>query len=242
MDSDIRIVQCALRPNRIEKYNPNKKAYIIIPYIDYNNWNNNKSFEKIRKIIGKLRNIDKNIEQKIHVGHILTKQKTEITTINTTTELNINNVLNTKDIYYDENELIKLKLRLIYSKTLDSKYSPEQEEFNYIRQLNKELNIYSKEDYIIKRVQHIMYIPNPEYYFSKKNVWTNWYNFLGYNTTQFIQSKQKWINFCKEHKVSSIHDYENLCKIYKELPRNPNEFYTNFTNIQNELGIYKIRR
>jgi hypothetical protein len=23
------------------KYNPNKKAYIIIPYIDYNNWNNN---------------------------------------------------------------------------------------------------------------------------------------------------------------------------------------------------------
>ena len=31
MTSDIRIVQSCLRPNRIEKDNPNKKAYIIIP-------------------------------------------------------------------------------------------------------------------------------------------------------------------------------------------------------------------
>ena len=52
MISDIRIVQCALRPNRLERGNSDKKAYIIIPYIDYEDWNNdNKTFDKIRKII-----------------------------------------------------------------------------------------------------------------------------------------------------------------------------------------------
>ena len=136
----------------------------------------------------------------------------------------------------------KLKLRLRHSKTLGSKFSEEQDEFNYIRQLNKELDINSKENYIEKRLQHKMYIPQPDDYFRKKGVWTDWYDFIGYDTTQFIQSKQNWINFCKENKVSSIIDYEKLCDKYKELPRNPSDFYTHFTNIQNELGLYKIRR
>ena len=81
-----------------------------------------------------------------------------------------------------------------------------------------------------------------EEYFYKKGVWTNWYDFIGLDTSQFIQSKQHWILFCKKYKVSSITDYKNLCDIYLELPKNPSEFYTHFTNIHNELGIYKIRR
>ena len=38
-------------------------------------------------------------------------------------------------------------LRLRYSRALDSIYSEEQDEFNYVKQLNKELNIQDKEDY-----------------------------------------------------------------------------------------------
>jgi hypothetical protein len=34
MESDIRIVQSVLRPNRLDNNFPNKKAYVIIPYID----------------------------------------------------------------------------------------------------------------------------------------------------------------------------------------------------------------
>jgi predicted helicase len=231
MISDIRIVQCALRPNRLEKGNPDKKAYVIIPYIDYDDLNNdNKSFDKIRKIIGKIRNIDENVEQKIH---ILSKLKYEI-------KKKDNNVNINKNIYLEENEneLLKLKLRLRYSKILNSKFSEEQDEFNYIKQLNKELDINSKEDYIKKQLQHKLYIPQPEEYFCKKGVWTNWYDFIGYDTSQFIQSKQDWINFCKKYKVSSLTDYEKLCDNYKELPRNPNDYYKNFTNIQNELDLY----
>lgn len=65
MQSEIRIVQYLLRPNRLDKLNPNKKAYIIIPYIDNNVDENNKSFDKIRNIIKQLRNDNDNIEQKI---------------------------------------------------------------------------------------------------------------------------------------------------------------------------------
>jgi len=237
MISDIRIVQCALRPNRLEINNPNKKAYIILPYIDYNDYNNdNKSFDKIRKIIGKIRNVDESIEQKIY---ILSKQKNK----NDNNDNNDNNN-NNNNIYFEENEneLIKLKLRLRYSKTLGSKFTEEQDEFNYIKHLNKELNINSPEDYVKKQLQHKMYIPQPEEYFSKKGVWSNWYDFIGLDTSYFIQSKQEWITFCKKHKLTSINDYEKLCDKYKELPKNPSNFYTHFTNIQNELEIYKIRR
>ena len=231
MISDIRIVQCALRPNRLENGNPDKKAYVILPYIDYDDYNNDyKSFDKIRKIIGKIRNVDESIDQKIH---ILSTLKNNINEHNNSTDTN-------NYIYFEENEneLLKLKLRLRYSKTLGSTFTEEQDEFNYIKQLNKELNINSKEDYIEKELQHKMYIPHAEEYFCKKGVWTNWYDFIGFDTTQFIQSKEDWIKFCKKHKVSSIIDYENLCDEYKELPRNPSNFYTHFTNIQNELGLY----
>jgi len=235
MISDIRIVQCALRPNRLEKNNPNKKAYIIIPYIDYNNENDNKSFEKIRIIIKKIRNVDESIEQKIH---ILSKQNKE----------NYEKKENNNNKYYDfnfeenENELLKLKLRLRYSKTLDSLLTEEQDEYNYIKQLNKELCINSKEDYVKKQFEHKMYIIQPDEYFYKKGVWTNWYDFIGIDTSNFIQSKQEWIIFCKEKNVLNITDYDKLCNDYKQLPKTPGDFYINFTNIHNELGIYYNRR
>ena len=59
MESDIRIVQSTLRANRLDNNFPNKKAYVIIPYIDTENFiTDNMSFDKCRKIIAKIRNVD----------------------------------------------------------------------------------------------------------------------------------------------------------------------------------------
>ena len=59
MQSETRIVQYLLRPNRLEFGNPNKKAYVIIPYIDADDWETeNKSYEKVRTIVSQMRNID----------------------------------------------------------------------------------------------------------------------------------------------------------------------------------------
>lgn len=240
MESEIRIVQSTLRPNRLDKMNPNKKAYIIIPYIDTENFiTNNESFDKCRKIIAKIRNEDENIIYKINMLSL--------------NNYNINNnnfIEKTKYNYIIENsdELNKIMLRLRYSKALYSKNTEEQDEFNFIKQLNKELKLNNKEDYTkefvkIYHEKYIEYIKNPEEYFKLKGVWTNWYDFIGINTTKFIQDKNDWIKFCKENNVKSLIDYNNLCKLNETLlPANPGDFYKEFSNIIKELGINKNRR
>jgi predicted helicase len=233
MESEIRIVQSTLRPNRINKMCPNKKAYIIIPYIDTENFiTNNDSFDKCRKIISKIRNEDENIIYKINV-------------------LSLNNYNNNKSIektnynYIIENsdELNKIILRLRYSKALYSNFSEEQDEFNYVKQLNKELKLNNKEDYTkefvkIYHEKYIEYIKNPEEYFKLKGVWINWYDFMGIDTSKFIQDKNDWIKFCKENNVKSLMDYNNLYKLNEILlPANPTDFYKEFVSISIELQL-----
>ena len=237
MESDIRIVQSTLRPNRLDSNFPDKKAYVIIPYIDTDNFiTDNESFDKCRKIIAKIRNVDETIEQKINVVSL------------NNTDYKLSNDQQEKIQYHDiienQDELIKIILRLRCSKSLDSKCTEDQDEFNYIKQLNKELNIQSKEDYsdnIIKN-KHKMYIENPEEYFNSKGVWTNWYDFMGIDTNIFIQDKNDWINFCKDKNIESLDDYYELCKEYHFLPNEPIDFYKNFSNINYELKINKERR
>ena len=139
-------------------------------------------------------------------------------------------------------ELSKLKLRLRHSKSLTSNFSEEQDEYNYVSSINKSLNIQSKKEYFERKSSHNNYIEEPEEYFKRKGVWNNWYDFIGVDTKKFIQSKQDWIKFCKEKNVKSLQDYENLCKIFDNLPKEPVYYYIDFTNISNELNIVRHGR
>jgi superfamily II DNA or RNA helicase len=117
MQSETRIVQYVLRPNRLEFNNPNKKSYVIIPYIDTNNWEvESKSYEKVRNIVSQMRNNDETIEQKIYVS-VGKKQDENIITSNEKKTIDYMNY------EFEENglELNKIKLRLRYSKALGSK-------------------------------------------------------------------------------------------------------------------------
>ena len=237
MESDIRIVQSTLRPNRLDNDFPNKKAYIIIPYIDTENFlSDNESFDKCRKIICKIRNVDEKVEQKINVVSLGKSDRSKKEKEKEKDKIEYN------DIIENGNELTKIMLRLRYSKALDSKQSEEQDEFNYVKQLNKELNIKSKEEYIIVKNKHKNYIENPEEYFKLKGVWSNWYDYIGYDTKKFIQDKNNWINFCKENNIKSLEDYNNLCESNDNLPYNPADFYIDFVSIPIELGFYNKRR
>ena len=241
MESDIRIVQSTLRPNRLDSNFPDKKAYVIIPYIDTENFiTDNDSFDKCRKIIAKIRNVDERILQKINVVSLnnLSSKLPDDKVMEKEGQINYPHIIS------NINDLEKIILRLRYSKALDSIYSEEQDEFNYIRELNKELNIQSLEEYADKVIKdkHKNYIENPEEYFKFKGVWSNPYDFLGVDTTKFIQDKNDWINFCKENNVKLLDDYKELCKIYEKLPLSPIDFYKNFSNIPKEIGINKNRR
>ena len=58
----------------------------------------------------------------------------------------------------------------------------------------------------------------------------------------FIQSKQLWIEFCKNKNIKNYEEYIINCDMYKELPKNPSDFYIDFTNFHNELGVITRRR
>ena len=238
MDSDIRIVQSTLRPNRLDSSFPNKKAYVIIPYIDTENFiTDNMSFDKCRKIIAKIRNVDEKIEQKINVVSL--NKSSSKPSDDPKEKIKYHHIIENGD------ELTKIMLRLRYSKALGSQYTEEEDEYNYVKELNKQLNIQSKEDYTKESVKvyhekYIEYIKYPEEYF--KGIWKNWYDFIGVNTKKIIQDKNDWINFCKENNVKSLNEYNELCKLYDVLPMNPADFYIGFVSIPIELGLYTKRR
>ena len=239
MQSETRIVQYLLRANRLDSHNPLKKSYIIIPYIDTDDWEaEEKSFDKVRNIISQMRNVDEMIEQKIHILTISDKKKRK-------SEDSINNKTTQYEEYdFEETseELVNIRLRLRYSKALTSKHTEEEDEYNYIRSINRSMNIQSKKEYYLSRHNHNNFIISPEEHFKSKGVWTNWYDFMGVDTTKFIQSKQDWIKFCKEKNITSLDIYYMCCEKYDVLPKDPVDFYKDFTNIQAELSFNITRR
>ncbi len=251
MQSEIRIVQSLLRPNRLDRENPHKIAYVIIPYMDTEDWiTTNKSFEKIRTISAHMRNMDSNVEQKIRVFDVSGTRRNKADAPEDEMGEEKDGMEREwdgeeKDSFIEnEKELNKLKLRLRYSKSLTSNFSEEQDEYNYVSSINSSLSVQSKTEYDEKRNRHEHFIEFPEEYFKSKGVWKDWYDFMGVDTSKFIQSKEEWINFCKDKKVGSLEEYNRCCEIYDVLPKEPAEFYRykGFTSIHVELGFYKKRR
>ena len=156
-------------------------SYIIIPYIDNDDWNDeNSSFKKCRTIIGKIRNVDESIEQKIKLSKLSISNGNKVS----------NNKTNmTFKLCDDITELNKIKLRLRHSKTLMSGLSADQDEYNYVQMLNKSYELLCREDYIILNDKHEYYVKDPDKYYSSKCVWKNWYDFLGVDVRKFIQTK-----------------------------------------------------
>jgi len=244
MVSPIRMVQCGLRPNRLDKDKPNKIAYLLIPYLDTEKCGvSTNSFDHCRDIIYKMRNVDEKIEHKIIFGNLNIHEINPNFPINPNPNPNNPNPTNIS-IKLEENhdELLKLKLRLKYSKSLLSLQTEEQDEYDYIKLLNKAMKFISPDNYKNRKEEHQEYIEDPKKYFTQKCVWTNWYDYLGIDTNQFIKTKTEWIEFCKLINITSIEDYFDKCKIYNNLSTMPEELYIGYTNISNELELLEDTR
>jgi len=185
----------------------------------------------IRHIIKQLANYDKTIEQKIIVSQI---------TYSSSSSHNINQLPPINPIYeiIENHELLlKIKMKLRNSKDLICDFTEEENEYNYVKTINKCLNLNSRKDYLNSKEIHENFIENPDKYFLEKGVWVNWCDYLGYDTNKFIQTKQNWVKFCREKEINSIDDYNKFSMIYEELPIDPEDFYNNFNNISNEIGF-----
>jgi predicted helicase len=241
MKSNIRIIQSLLRANRLDPDNPCKVAYYILPFRDpEENWNETESdsFNVVKRIISELRHETNDaIEDKVTYIEYVKSVKTQ--------RQDVTNNNSNDDYIISENGLHRLKLRLRHSKSLKSSCSEEQDEFNYIKSLNICLNIASKHQYLndrqVKR-KHIHYIENPEEYFRIKGVWTDWYDFLGIDTTHFLSTKEEWMRFCRDNHITNIKEYIDAYNTYSVLPREPGEFYSDFGNLADMLGKRSRRR
>ena len=214
-ESIIKVTQYATRHLRLNKNDPNKLGFTLIPILDQDN---------IISLISQLRNIDSGIEEKI-----------KIVTNKTISDSENNSEIFFENLELEENqqELEKIKFKLRLAK---KGYSDEEDEYAYEKLCNKG-HYTSKDDYFSKNNNK-----DPESYYKKKGVWTNWYDFLGFDTKKFIQSKQQWIDFCKTIGIKSLKGYLISCDTYPELPKDPGDFYKDFTNISNELSFFTTRR
>jgi len=242
MNSPIRTTQCAMRPNRLDKETPKKMAYIIIPYLDLEETGIcNKSFQKCYAILDKLRNNDEIIEQKINVLSINRNQKSypnsygNSDTHSDENENTISNYTNLNMLELNKLELEKIKIRLKYSNNLKSKSRPEKDEYDFIKLLNRELKFKNKKEYADSSNIHKHWIKDPERYFRDLNLWTNWYDFLNIDTSNYIQDIDLWRKFCIQHKLTTFEEYEKNVEKYNELPNMPQDLYPTFTNFKSEF-------
>ncbi len=245
MSSEIRIVQSALRPNRMDREHLDKKAYVILPYIDNKEINElgESSFEKCRRIIYDMRCHDDMIEQKIKLSKLsvpLPKEDEHDKKASQDGSLDLPIIISLDDDCEESLGLLKMKLK--HSRALPSKATPEEDEYQYMRLLNRRMAIETIQDYHLQKDVHDHYIADPERYFKDRGVWRDWYHFMGYDTSRFIQSKDDWVKFCKELQIKNSDEYEKQCKNHPQLPVYPGLFYKDFRHIQLELGIEKRRR
>lgn len=233
MNSEIRITQSLLRPNRLDNANPDKIAHIILPYIDLGNWMvEDASFLKLRTIIRHLRNVDESVVQKISVQNSVQPQCTDG-----------ENKIQDKVTYTFESskqDLDNLLIRLRKSHDLVNDYSEELSEYLFYQAINKEKSIKSKTHYM--QFRYDGWIEFPKEYFTQKGVWMNWYDFLGIDTSQFLRNKSLWLKRCRQLSIMTLDDYMQACITDPSLPPHPGDLYQDFTNISNELKSNKPRR
>jgi superfamily II DNA or RNA helicase len=238
MVSIIRIIQCALRSARIESGNPNKISYLLVPFIDHDDFNEeNTSHKKVRTIVSNLGNVDENIDERLFV-YTFTKKKNKSIKPEKPSE-------EAYDFKNDDLELRRLRLRLRRSKDIKSKLSMEEEEYIFYKALLKEHNIKSKAGY--DRFVHEDKKNDIERYFKRNGVWPDngWYDLLSIDTSKYPSSKNEWKRICKEKNIKNMVEYKMYCEQPdSELPSEPDKLYhKEWTScIEVELGISKPRR
>lgn len=244
MASIIRIIQCALRPARIERGNPDKKSYLLIPFIDHDDFNqDNPSHKKVRTIVSNLGNVDENIDERLFVNTLARKEtRKERDNDNGPAEEQEEEAYNFRN---DDLELRRLRLRLRRSKDLKSKLSMEEEEYIFHKTLLKQHNIKSKREY--DDFVHEDKMDDIESDFKLKLVWPDkgWYDLLSIDTSMYPASKDEWKRVCQEKNIKSMEEYKTYCEQPdSNLPSEPDKLYHKewTSSIEVELGINRPRR
>lgn len=124
------------------------------------------------------------------------------------------------------------RVQAAYARNLFAKRTP-REKYSLIQSYNKELGLLSRNAYQASQKDHPRFVENPKDYF--KDIWISWYHFLGINTEVFPQTKAEFHNACREKGITSWELYKQKRGV--DLPENPGELYSDWTNPEKEFGI-----
>jgi superfamily II DNA or RNA helicase len=124
------------------------------------------------------------------------------------------------------------RVQAAYARTQFAKRTP-RENFTLIQGYNKELGLQSKTEYEESRARHPRYVEAPREYFAA--VWTNWYAFLGVDTSSYPPTKQAFLDTIKNRGIQTWEQYKAQKAV--DLPQNPSEMYSDWTNPDKEFGI-----
>jgi len=133
---------------------------------------------------------------------------------------------------YDVEETVR-RIQSFYIRK-DFENSTPKEKYEVVRNANRELLIQSKDQYNNKKSEHIKFIENPRFYF--KDQWVSWYDYLGVDTSSYPQTKNEWMQKCKDLGIMQWQDYKEKYKM-NNLPENPGEMYEDYSNWDREIGI-----
>lgn len=214
MDSDIRIVQSALRPNRLEKNNPNKISYIIIPMIDDSEQVQHQQFDKCRRIITKMGNFDEEIKSRVKLSSLKTNDDKE----------NVgSNSCNCSELCDDIRELDRIMFKLFHrqgDKSTLIKYYIKRENKRRFKAHTELIDTRKKCRQFLETIGEQEYCPNPvncvKYFMGKKL----------FNTikNKYYYNKKDIIDVCKKFHITDFKSYE---KNYVNDPRLPPPDYIN---------------
>ena len=235
MTSIIRIIQSVLRANRKNIQNPNKKAKIILPILNRDDWldnNENQDLKKVREVIYQIGLEDETIAQKIKVSRI------EIEKQNTKTKENNDRIIVDEFGEYDDEFTKRLRLKTTKRTALATTYEKS-------KIIIAEKNIRSKEEYYNLCQLDNRFTPEPEQDFHGK--FTNWIDYLSIprvyydlhtctsKVTEYLLSHPH----IKNHYLDLSTVCDELCKIDPLFP--PNGLWCEYYDVPELRNIIIIK-
>lgn len=230
MESDIRIVQSALRPNRIEKNNPSKVSYIMIPIVDQMT-EHDQSFDKCRRIIMKMGNFDEKIEARIKLTTLKVKQHDQ-------SDDTIDHEVISHDLFDNVHELDRLMFQL--------KHRHDDREVWIKYKINRENKRRSKShsDLIDTKKKCYDFLSN-----LGESCRPNPRNFVRYCLgdrlfnkikSLYHYNKKDLMDSCRKNNITDFNTYK---KFYKSDPKLPQPDYINegfYSDMDSKFNIDKL--
>lgn len=104
-------------------------------------------------------------------------------------------------------------------------------EYNEFKKMNEEFYLIEDKNEYNERIEEFELEPEPEIKYA--SIWSNWYDYLGIDTTKYPQTKEEFKRKCLQLKIKNKNDYLIKVKNISDMPKMPEELY----KIKNIFGV-----